>query len=78
MKVRVHICREVELEVADKFAKLSDSFWDAAPEMRKLAEDLEAIVREATGISDDDPAESIVCIEDSDGGVMLDEVMLEW
>ena len=82
MKVKVHVVRDVEVEVNDPAVAALDSFWrnnkipiSYSPELNEMVDKAVLAVEEATGIpfGDEDAPETIAGVCAMDG-----EPILEW
>ena len=82
MKVKVHVVRDVEVEVDDPIVAELDSFWrnneiptSYSPELNEMVEKAALAVEQATGIpfGDENASETISYVCAMDG-----ESILEW
>lgn len=82
MKVKVHVIREVEVEVNDPAVAALDAFWrnnkipiSYSPELNEMVDKAVLAVKEATGIlfGDENAPETIAGVYAMDG-----EPILEW
>ena len=82
MKVKVHVVRDVEVEVDDPIVAELDSFWrnneiptSYSPELNEMVEKAALAIEKATGIpfGDEDAPETIAGVCAMDG-----EPILEW
>ena len=82
MKVKVHVIRDVEVEIDDPIVAALDSFWrnnkipiSYSPELNEMVDKADLAVEEVTGIpfGDEDAPETIAGVCAMDG-----EPILEW
>lgn len=82
MKVKVHVIREMEVEVNDPAVAALDAFWrnnkipiSYSPELNEMVDKAVLAVKEATGIpfGDENAPETIAGVYAMDG-----EPILEW
>lgn len=82
MKVKVHVIRDVEVEINDPIVAELDAFWrnnkipiSYSPELNEMVDKAILAVERATGIpfGDEDAPETIACVCAMDG-----ETIIEW